>query len=58
MNRTTNIAQNQRRNVTEVNRAFTGKILGSLAMLSDKILGRKSLSDNLKEDGTKISHTE
>ncbi|MDA7511354.1 hypothetical protein N8612_06740 [Verrucomicrobia bacterium] len=55
MNGTPNIAQDQSRNVSEVKRASTGEILRSLAMLRDKTLGRKSLSDNLKEAGTKVA---
>ena len=55
MNGTPNIAQDQSRNVSEAEGAITGEILRSLAMLSDKILGRKGFSDNLKEAGTKAA---
>ncbi len=58
MNGTPNIAQDQSRNVSEVKRAFTGEILRSLAMLRDKILRRKSLSDHLKEAGAKVERPE
>jgi hypothetical protein len=44
--------------VSETEGAITGEILRSLAMLSDKILGRKGFSDNLKEAGTKAARPE
>jgi hypothetical protein len=44
--------------VSEAEGATTGEILRSLAMLSDKILGRKGFSDNLKEVGTKAARPE
>ena len=58
VNRTPNIAYDQSRNVSEAEGAITGEILRSLAMLSDKILGRKGFSDNLKEAGTKAARQE
>ena len=58
VNRTPNIAYDQSRNVSEAEGAITGEILRSLAMLSDKILGRKGFSDNLKEAGTKAARPE
>lgn len=58
VNRTPNIAYDQSRNVSEAEGATTGEILRSLAMLSDKILGRKGFSDNLKEVGTKAARPE
>ena len=58
MNRASKIAQDQSRNVSEAKRTYAGEILRSLAMLSDKILGRKGFSDNLKEAGTKAARPE
>jgi hypothetical protein len=58
VNRAPNIAYDQSRNVSEAEGAITGEILRSLAMLSDKILGRKGFSDNLKEAGTMAARPE
>jgi hypothetical protein len=50
--------QDKSRNASEIKRAFTGKIFRLLAMLIDKILGKMSLSDNLKEALTKVARPE
>ena len=46
------MTEDQDGDLSETERTVTGKILGSITMLSDKNLGRKRFSDALKKVGT------
>ena len=48
----TEVAENQNGDLSEAEGPLTGEIFGSLAMLSDKILGKKRSFDTLKKVGT------
>jgi len=48
----TEVAENQNGDLSETEGPMTGEIFGTLAMLSDKILGKKRFFDTLKKVGT------